>query len=135
MEDLEIVDPDKPWRVRLASALSENITPLKGYTPIDGVIPNVGDFVLLWAQTTGENGIYRVHARDWVKIPIDVDDFIVSGTDGKSNRLDNGKWRYSGNNIFKLLKQRKSIWKRRRGVNRQLEEQLTPDARFARIYG
>jgi hypothetical protein len=138
MEDVAIVDADQPWKVRLASLEGENITPLSGQTPIDGVAPNTGDFVLIWNQATPtENGVYRVPKAggNWIKIPIENRDFVVTSADGKSEKQDYMKWRFEAPNTFKPHNERRNIARRRRGRNRQLEEQLTADAKFARIYG
>jgi hypothetical protein len=138
MEDLDIVDPDRPWNVRLASAAGENIAPLSGVTAVDGAATNPGDFVLVWQQeTAAENGIYRTQAAGtaWVQIPVQIGDFVVTGTDGRSNRLDSGKWKLTAANTFSSVDQRRPGAERRHGINKQLEEQLTVDAHFAKIYG
>ena len=137
MEDLEISDPDRPFRVRLASARDEEIAPLAGSQTVDGVQTNVNDFVLIWQQKTdpSENGVYRVQVGQWLPMPLVVGDFVTSGADGNSSKLDYRKWRYRTRNRFRLLGLRRGSGNRRRGKNRQLEDQLTPDARFARIYG
>lgn len=134
MEDIDIMDYDKPWKVRLAS--TDNVTPLTGLTPVSGVPPKAGDFVLLTAQTTAaENGLYRVPkvAGAWVKIPLENDDFVVAGPDGNKN--DYGKWKFTSPTTFALKENRGNYKKNRRGNNKQLEQQLTPSAIFARIYG
>ena len=135
MEDIDIMDYDKPWKVRLATT-DPVVPPLTGEMNVNGVLAKRGDFVLLTAQAApAENGVYRIPKAGglWVKIPLENDDFVVTGPDGNKN--DYGKWRYSSPTTFTLKENRGNYQKNRRGSNKQLEQQLTPSALFARIYG
>jgi hypothetical protein len=96
------------------------------------------DFILAWSQAApAENGVYRAKiaaATAWSKVPIEIDDYVTSGNDGDSGKLDYRKWQYKAGDNFELLKKRRGTGNRRGGSNRDLENQLTPDAHFARIY-
>lgn len=135
MDDVSIVDPNIKWQVRVASAVDENIATLTGTTEVNGVDPKPGDLLLIWQQTTSsQNGIYQARTGNWIKLHVNKKEYVASGPDGKD--LDYRTWRYKeGDNSFKLLARRRIGAGRRRGANRQLEAQLGPDAKMARIYG
>lgn len=135
MEDIDIVDSDKPWKVRLASTVPVTAPPT-GQLTIDGVTTKDGDFILLTAQgTAADNGLYRAKPAGvaWVRIPVEIGDFFASGPDGDNNEYK--KWKCITQTSFDA-KEGKSLYKKnRRGTNKQLEAQLTARANFARIYG
>lgn len=136
MDDVSIVDPKINWQVRVASAMTENIANLTGTNNVNGVEPKAGDFLLIWQQSDGtKNGIYQSKAGAWIKLHVNNGDLVVSGPDGDS--LDYRTWKYkeSDNSFNDITNQRRTGAGRRRGTNRQLEAQLGPDAKMARIYG
>lgn len=135
MDDISIVDPDIKWQVRVASAKDEDVNSLKDATEVNGVKPNPGDLLLIWQQDADDqDGIYQAKGGDWIKLHVNDGELVTSGPDG--DNLDYRTWKYDKKkDKFRRPKRRRIGAGRRRGANRQLEAQMGPDAKIARIYG
>ncbi|MBX3581123.1 MAG: hypothetical protein KF810_04410 [Rhizobiaceae bacterium] len=140
LEDIAILDRGSSWKVRCV--LNDAPKKLEGLPILNGVELTENDFVLLNVKRRKADehkaivdGIYRVKKNDWTKIDAEVGDTISLLNQRESLGQGFERWTYEGNDTFKRSRDRRRGARRRRGENRQFEEQLGPDARFARIYG
>ena len=135
IEDIEISDRRTTWRVRYAFP---NTVRLSGLPDVEGI--KDGDFiVLLNSNVPSQRSVYRVKDPGrWTRIPIRIGDTVALHNPEQSLNQKYMRWEVVRDNRvikFKVDRDRRRGARRRRGANRQLEDQFGPDARLARIYG
>lgn len=143
VEDIAVRSLDEALSADAATTADLGV--FEGLGPIDGVNLAVSDKVLVVSQNNkAENGLYTVRKvddgvnpvthpwQDQQKLPKGT---LVNVTGGATQK---GMWQQkaplqSGKQRFKKLESRKFV--SRSGKNKQLDDQLSEDAGFARIYG
>ena len=140
--DLQITNPDSTTlSTDVHVATTTRLNALQGHLTVDDIVLLANKKVLVKDQgNPNENGIYTVGAApaDWVRDTTIVNATRVAVSAGTVNKDTDWFVRQSvqGNNIHYRFDTREPREGRRRGVNRQLGEQLSdPNACFAKIYG
>lgn len=135
IEDIEISDRRTTWRVRYV--FDETVS-LSRNPDIKGIKDN--DFVLVLNKNSIRlSGVYRINfGGRWTKFPVEIGETIAIHNTDESLNLEYRRWEVVRDNRsikFKVDRDRRRGARRRRGSNRQLEDQFGPDARLARVYG